>query len=156
MNTPEKGASPVRAMRIEDGLWDRVCEYAHFQGISDSDAARRLLSHALAHPPAHGPVQRPPLKWMLTGVRPESSNKGSRKDQEWKEDRANWVLARVPKGSDWWDLDDALRALPGAYPVPGTQSGWVAVPQSSWAALNDTFRDRPSRVQVHSLVAHAG
>ena len=40
--SPSKG-TPARAVRIEDGIWDRVTTIAHMNGVTASDVVRSAL-----------------------------------------------------------------------------------------------------------------
>lgn len=62
----------------------------------------------------------------------------------------DYLMCRIKPGRDWWDLDDALRALPGhrMVIVPSPRQ-WHAIPTELLPALEVLAESNPGRLVVH-------
>src|SRR5688572_29457130 len=129
MKSLDKGPTQVRTVRIPQPLWDKLTEWAARSGVGDSEALRRLL--ALGIEGSHPVHSREQLPWM----------------------NPDYAYARVPKGDDWWDLDDLVGCLPGVRryePQSGRFSEvWWQVPRDQVAHLESLFHARPERLELY-------
>lgn len=61
-----------------------------------------------------------------------------------------YFLCRITPGRDWWDLDDALGAVPGRRAVnAGSQHRWHAIPQTRLSSLQVIASGAPGRLVAH-------
>lgn len=152
MNSLEYGQSPVRTFRVPDALWSAVEGYAEDHGLTTSEAVRYLVTSSLDSLDREQIVVRPAMAWMLRPLR--GAKHAHEAGQAWRFDRSNWRLAKVKPGNGWWDMDDRLKALPGAVgaeSITGDATEWTAVPRSAWPLLEETFRGHTRRLDVREV-----
>jgi hypothetical protein len=165
-NSLEHGETQPRTVRIPEGLWSRLESWATGHDLGNSEALRELLSAGLNSPPPV--VIRAPLAWMIKSQSVKRGHRCSRlgrwvRDEcsgdlqcewAWKFYPEEWFLARIPSGSDWWYLDDVLRAAvreDGAVIPKGTNQLWRAVHYTALADVRSVFQERPDRLRLHAL-----
>ena len=134
MNPETPGCSPVRPVRIPEDLWKRLTNWAQRSGVGNSEALRQLLHAGLETEPSEIQAITDRSKNFRSLVHPGEG-----------------LIAWVPSGPDWWDLDDLLGQITGARRADGSvaQTPRYAFPQSSLALIRAVFADRPDRVRVY-------
>jgi hypothetical protein len=72
MTQETSGRNTPRALRIPDGLWERIEQWAEVHAVNPSEAVRSLVQIGMEAPAAvHDSPLLPPLTWMLKQTGPK-------------------------------------------------------------------------------------